>query len=629
MSKNTTSSHSQKRGPMGGHMGGMAPVEKAKDFKGTVNKLLNYLGKYKLAIVFVMIFAICSAVFSILGPKVMGNATTELFNGIMGKISGTSEGVDFGAIGSILIWLAILYLVSMLFSLAQGLIMTRVSNQITYRMRDDIDEKIHKLPFSYYDKVTNGEVLSRLTNDVDSINQGLNQSLTQIITSITTVIGVLIMMLTISWQMTLIAVISLPVSMVVVMLIAKKSQKHFVAQQEYLGRVNGLVEENYSCHNIVKAFNGEEKSAEEFSQDNKRLYASAWKANFLSGLMMPIMNFIGNIGYVVVCVIGGYYAVQGTITVGNIQAFTQYMRSFTQPIAQLSQISNVIQQTIAAAERVFGFLAEEEDRANVENALTICKEGEKPEKNRVAVEGHVSFENVSFGYVPEKIIVNDFNCDVKSGQKIAIVGPTGAGKTTIVKLLMRFYDLNSGKICLDGHNITDFDREELRTAFGMVLQETWLFNGTIAENIQYGKLDASLDEVKEAAKIAQADHFIRTLPGGYNMILNEEASNVSQGQKQLLTIARAVLADPKVLILDEATSSVDTRTEILIQKAMDNLMVGRTSFIIAHRLSTIRNADLILVMDKGDIIEQGNHEELLAKEGFYANLYNSQFAAVG
>ncbi|MEG1426316.1 MAG: ABC transporter ATP-binding protein [Oscillospiraceae bacterium] len=611
---------------MGGHMGGGMPGEKAKDFKGTLKKLLKYLGNYKIAILFVMIFAICSAVFSILGPKVLGSVTTELFNGIMGKLAGTSEGVDFGVISGIILWLIVIYLASMLFALAQGFIMTRVSNQITYRLRGDIDEKIHKLPFSYYDKVSNGDVLSRLTNDVDSINQGLNQSLTQIITSVTTVIGVLIMMLTISWQMTLIAVISLPVSMLAVMTIGKKSQKYFIGQQEYLGSVNGIVEENFSCHTVVKAFNGEDKATQEFSEDNNKLYNSAWKANFLSGLMMPIMNFIGNIGYVVVCVVGGYFAVVGSITVGNIQAFIQYMRNFTQPITQLSQISNVIQQTMAAAERVFGFLNEEEDQADVENALTVCTPSETPTTNRVQVSGNVSFENVSFGYVPGTTIINNFNARVNPGQKIAIVGPTGAGKTTMVKLLMRFYDVNSGKICLDGHDLRSFNREDMRTAFGMVLQETWLFNGTIADNIRYGKLDSSLDDVKKAAKIAQADHFIRTLPGGYDMILIEEASNVSQGQKQLLTIARAVLADPKILILDEATSSVDTRTEGLIQKAMDNLMSGRTSFVIAHRLSTIRDADLILVMNNGDIVEQGTHTELLTKNGFYANLYNSQFA---
>jgi len=621
------------RGPGGRGPGGMhgmgAPVEKAKDFKGTVKKLLVYLGGYKIAILFVMIFAVCSTVFAIVGPKILGNATTELFNGIMGKIAGTSDGVDFAAIGSILLWLIGLYLISALFQFIQGFIMTGVSNKITYRLRKDIDEKIHKMPFSFYDKVTVGEVLSLITNDVDVINHSFNQSITQIITSVTMLIGILVMMLSISWQMTLIAIMTLPVSLVVVGLIIKKSQKHFVNQQKYLGNVNSIVEENYSCHTIVKAFNGEERSLGQFRESNNTLYTSAWKANFLSGLMMPIMNIIGNIGYVVVCVLGGYLATQGRLTVGNIQAFIQYMRQFTQPILQISQISNVLQQTIAASERVFGFLEEAEEISEAPDALTICRNGDTPLPTDVAIAGHISFEDVSFGYTDDKIVIKKLNGDIKPGQKVAIVGPTGAGKTTIVKLLMRFYDVTSGTIRLDGHDIRDFKRDELRSVFGMVLQDTWLYNGTIADNIRYGKLDAIDDEVRAAAKVAQCDHFINTLPDGYHMVLNEEASNVSHGQKQLLTIARAVLADPKILILDEATSSVDTRTEILIQKAMTNLMRGRTSFIIAHRLSTIRNADLILVMNHGDIVEQGTHEELLAQRGFYANLYQSQFAEVG
>lgn len=618
----------QRRGFMGGGMH-RAPgmfTEKPKDFRGTLKKLLDYLGSYKPAIAVVIFFAFCSTLFAILGPKILGQATTELFNGIMSKIAGTSEGVNFGAIANILLWLVGLYLLSALFQFIQGFIMTGISNKISYKLRKDIDEKIHRLPFSYYDTVTVGEVLSRITNDVDAINQSLNQSITQIITSATTLIGILVMMLTISWQMTLIALATLPLSMLVVAFIVRKSQRHFVGQQNYLGVVNGLVEENYSCHLVVKAFNGEEKALRQFKGGNEALYSSAWKANFLSGLMMPIMNIIGNIGYVVVCVVGGSLAVRGAMTVGNIQAFIQYMRQFTQPILQLSQISNVLQQTMAAAERVFTFLEEEEEPPEIQDALSVCRNGEKESKRCIAVSGNVNFKNVGFGYTPDKIIIHNFNTDVKPGQRIAIVGPTGAGKTTIVKLLMRFYDVNSGSITLDGHSISHFDRDELRSAFGMVLQDTWLYHGTIADNIRYGKLSATDAEVKRAAQIAQADHFIGTLPGGYDMVLNEEASNVSQGQKQLLTIARAILANPKILILDEATSSVDTRTEILIQRAMGNLMKGRTSFIIAHRLSTIRDADLILVINNGEIVEQGSHSDLLAQEGFYANLYQSQFA---
>lgn len=628
MPDNRRNSH---RGP--GRPGGMpgmgAPVEKAKDFKGTVKKLLVYLGGYKIAILFVMVFAVCSTVFAIVGPKILGNATTELFNGIMGKIAGTSDGVDFAAIGSILLWLVGLYLVSALFQFIQGYIMTGVSNKITYRLRKDIDEKIHRLPFSYYDRVTVGEVLSLITNDVDVINHSFNQSITQIITSVTMLVGTLVMMLSISWQMTLIALLTLPVSLLVIGFIIGKSQKHFINQQNYLGNVNGIVEENYSCHTIVKAFNGEERALRQFRESNNTLYSSAWKANFLSGLMMPIMSIIGNIGYVVVCVVGGYLAAQGRMTVGNIQAFIQYMRQFTQPILQISQISNVLQQTVAASERVFAFLEEAEEIPEAPDALTISRNGDAPLPTDVVIDGHIIFENVSFGYTNDKTVIKKLNAEIKPGQKVAIVGPTGAGKTTIVKLLMRFYDVGSGKILLDGHDIREFKRDELRRVFGMVLQDTWLYNGTIADNIRYGKLNATDDEVRKAAKVAQCDHFINTLPDGYNMVLNEEASNVSHGQKQLLTIARAVLADPKILILDEATSSVDTRTEILIQKAMANLMRGRTSFIIAHRLSTIRNADLILVMNNGDIVEQGTHEELLAQKGFYANLYQSQFAEVG
>ena len=626
-----SSANSPKRhgpgGPMGGPgpMGGM-PGEKAKNFKGTIQKLLQYIGNFKFAILAVMLFAAASTIFSIVGPKILGQATTELFNGITSKITGASSGVDFGKIAQILLWLIGLYGVSALFQFLQGYIMAGVSNRITWKMRKDIDEKIHKLPFSYYDKVSNGEVMSRITNDVDTINQNLSQSITQIITSITSLIGILIMMLSISFWMTLVALLSLPVSLFFISKVVKKSQKHFVGQQEYLGEVNGLVEENYSCHLVVTAFNGQEKSIEEFSRANDALYESAWKANFLSGLMMPIMNIIGNIGYVIICVLGGALAVSGKITVGNIQAFVQYMRQFNQPITQLSQISNVMQQTVAAAERVFEFINEEEEVPDSPLALTVNRTDKPDTETCVSIKGDVMFAHVHFGYNPDKIIINDFNAIIESGKKIAIVGPTGAGKTTMVKLLMRFYDVTDGAILVDGYDVRDFKREELRSLFGMVLQDTWLYNGTIADNIRYGRLDATDEEVKAAAAVAQADHFIQTLPDGYNMVLNEEASNVSQGQKQLLTIARTVLADPKILILDEATSSVDTRTEILIQKAMDNLMKGRTSFIIAHRLSTIKNADMILVMNNGDIVEKGSHDELMAQNGFYAKLYNSQFS---
>ncbi len=600
------------RGPGGPH-GMMMPGEKAKDFKGTMKKLIAYLGQQKWKVIIVWLFAVVSAVFMIVGPKILGQATDEMVTGIIKMITGTG-GIDFGKVGSIILWLLGLYAISAGFSYLQGYIMTGVTMKLTYQLRRDIDAKIHRMPFSYYDKTTHGEVLSRITNDVDTISLSLNQSITQIITSITSVIGILIMMFTISWQLTLVALCILPISMLLVSAIIKKSQKHFKMQQEYLGHVNGHVEEMFGSHVVMKAFSGEEESAKTFEEYNNTLYKSAWKANFLSGLMMPITMFVGNIGYVAVCILGGYFAVNGSLTVGGIQSFIQYVRSFNQPIAQLANISNVLQLTAAAAERVFGFLDEEEEIPEAAKPASIAH-----------LDGSVQFKDVSFGYDPEKLVIRNFNAQVAPGQKVAIVGPTGAGKTTLIKLLMRFYDINSGAIMLDGHDIRDFKRDDLRSMFGMVLQDTWLFNGSVADNIRYGKLDASLKDVKKAAVAAQVDHFVRTLPNGYDMVLNEEASNVSQGQKQLLTIARAILADPKILILDEATSSVDTRTEILIQKAMDNLMKGRTSFVIAHRLSTIRNADLILCINEGDIVEQGTHEELLRKNGFYARLYNSQF----
>lgn len=584
--------------------------KKAKNFGATLKKLAAYLAVYKARFALVLLFAVASSVFAVLGPKILGGVTTEIFNGV-----GTSQGVDFGKIAGILLWLVALYLVSAGFSYIQSFIMTGIANKVTFSLRKELNEKISKLPFSYYDGASVGDVLSRVTNDVDSINQSLNQSLTQSITSTTTMIGVLAMMFSISFYMAVIAIITLPVSFVCIGVIVKISQKHFRNQQKYLGAVNGIVEENYSCHNIIKAFNGEERARERFGEGNDELYNATWKANFLSGLMMPVMNVVSNIGYVVVCVVGGYFAVRGRLSVGDIQAFIQYMRQISQPISQMSQISSVLQQTTAAAERVFAFLEEQEE--NDDNMPLSAP-----------IRGSVTFKNVSFGYVPGKTIINNFSATVSPGQKIAIVGPTGAGKTTLIKLLMRFYELNGGEILLDGHDIKAFPRDELRSAFGMVLQETWLFNGTIEENIRYGKLSAADETVRDAASVAQADRFILTLPEGYQMTLNEEADNISQGQKQLLTIARAVLADPKILILDEATSSVDTRTETLIQRAMDNLMVGRTSFIIAHRLSTIRNADLIFVMKDGDVIEQGSHDKLIADGGFYANMYNSQFSKV-
>ncbi|NWK68907.1 ABC transporter ATP-binding protein [Bacillus paramycoides] len=600
----------------GGHMGGgMRKIEKAKNFKGTMNKLLQYLKPYKLSILVVILFAIGSAAFTIVGPKILGNATTKLFEGLVSKVSGApGAAIDFTYIGNIVILLLGLYLLSTAFGIIQGYIISGVAQKVSYNFRKEIDEKINRMPLKYFDKTTHGEVLSRITNDVDTVSQTLNQSMSQIITSVITIIGVLIMMLSISWQMTLVALLILPVSMILIMGVVKRSQKHFKSQQEYLGHVNGQVEEIYSGHNIVKAFNKEEEEVKKFEEVNDTLYHSAWKSQFLSGMMMPIMTFIGNIGYVAVSILGGWLAVKRTIAVGDILAFVQYVRSFTQPIAQVAQIANVLQSTAAAAERVFEFLEEEEEVPEAENPVKLQKG-----------QGEVTFQDVQFGYNPDKIIINNFSANIKPGQKVAIVGPTGAGKTTIVKLLMRFYDVNSGAICIDGHDIKDFTREDLRNMFGMVLQDTWLFNGSIMENIRYGRLDATDEEVIEAAKAAHVHSFVKTLPNKYQMELNEEASNVSQGQKQLLTIARALLADPKILILDEATSSIDTRTEVLIQKAMENLMEGRTSFIIAHRLSTIRDADLILVMKDGDIVEQGSHEELLKADGFYASLYNSQF----
>ncbi len=604
----------QKRRPIRrGPGAGMVPGEKAKNFKGTVGQLIKYMGRYKIGVLVVLIFAVASTVFSIAGPKILGKATTELFNGLVEKVSGSGS-INFDKIGKILLFLLGVYLLSAACSFIQGWIMSGITQKVCFRFREDISKKINRMPMKYFESRTVGEVLSRITNDVDTLGQGLNQSVTQLITSVTTLIGILIMMLTISPLMTLIALVILPVSGILIGLVVKASQKYFVAQQKYLGKINGQVEEVYSGHNIVKAFNKEEDMQKEFDETNAVLFQSAWKSQFLSGMMMPIMTFVGNLGYVAVAVVGGMQVISGNIEVGDIQSFIQYVKSFTQPITQVAQVSNMLQSTAAAAERVFEFLGEEEEDLTVEHPVKLEH-----------VEGSVSFEHVKFGYDPEKIIVNDFNCKVNPGQMVAIVGPTGAGKTTMVKLLMRFYDVNSGSIKVDGHDLRDFNRADLRENFGMVLQDTWLFKGTIMENIRYGRLDATDEEVIAAAKAAHAHHFISTLPGGYQMELNEDASNVSQGQKQLLTIARAILADNPVLILDEATSSVDTRTEERIQKAMNNLMKGRTSFVIAHRLSTIKDADIILVMKDGDIIEQGNHEELLAKGGFYADLYNSQF----
>lgn len=608
----------QRQGLMGGMgrgPGGMVPGgEKARDFRGTMKKLYDYLRAYRRAMIIVFIFAAASAVFSIVGPKILGNVTTNLFKGALNKLSGNGSGIDFNYIGRTILLLAGLYILSSLFSYIQGWVMTGVAMKVSYRFRKDISEKINLMPLGYFERTNHGEVLSRVTNDVDTLSQTLNQSLTQIITSVTTVIGVLVMMLSISWLLTLVAFLIIPLSMVIIMVIIKWSQKYFKQQQDYLGHVNGHVEEMYGGHLIMKAFNGEKKSIEKFDGFNDSLFRVAWKSQFLSGLMMPIMGFVSNLSFVAVSVIGGWLVLMNSMQVGDIQAFIQYVRSFTQPITQLANISNILQQTAASAERVFEFLAEEEEVSEADNPVQLAD-----------VKGSVEFKHAQFGYEPEKVIINDFSALVKPGQKVAIVGPTGAGKTTIVKLLMRFYDVNKGAIFVDGHDLRDFRRHNLRAMFGMVLQDTWLYNDTIMENIRYGRLGATDQEVIAAAKASYVDHFVRTLPNGYNMVLNEEASNVSQGQKQLLTIARAILADPKILILDEATSSVDTRTEVHIQKAMDHLMANRTSFIIAHRLSTIRDADLILVMNFGDIVEQGHHQELLAKGGFYANLYNSQF----
>ncbi|ENZ36184.1 MULTISPECIES: ABC transporter ATP-binding protein [Clostridium] len=601
-------------------MGGMGQMRgmgggkvKAKNFKGSMKKLFNYLFKYKFSVILVILFAIGSTAFSIIGPKILGNATTEIFNGIMSKLSGGS-GIDFTKISRILITLLVIYLISAVFSFIQGFIMTGVSQKLTYRLRKEMIEKIDRMPMNYFDRRTHGEVLSRITNDIDTLNQSLNQSMTQIITSITTIIGIVFMMCTINVIMTCTIVLIVPISLIFITFIAKKSQKYFKEQQDYLGHVNGQVEEVYGGHNIVKVFNGEEDAINRFNTDNETLYKSAWKSQFLSGLMQPIMMFISNIGYVAVAILGGFFAIQNKISVGDIQSFIQYTRSFTQPLAQIAQISNMLQSIAASSERVFEFLEEEEEVQFADNPESIEN-----------IEGNVEFRNVKFGYYPDKTIINNFSLKVNEGKKVAIVGPTGAGKSTIIKILMRFYDINNGDILIDGKSIYNFNRRDLRKLFGMVLQETWLFNGSIKENIRYGNLDASDEEVHNAAESAEADEFISTFHEGYDMILNEEVSNVSQGQKQLLTIARAILKDPKILILDEATSSVDTRTELKIQKAMDTLMEGRTSFIIAHRLSTIKNADIILVLKDGDIIEQGNHEELMAMNGFYTNLYNSQF----
>ncbi|MBO0469436.1 ABC transporter ATP-binding protein [Enterococcus sp. DIV0242_7C1] len=603
----------QNRPRRGGGPGQIAPVEKAKDFKGTIKKLVSYIGAYKIPVFFVMIFAIASTVFNIWGPKILSKAITELFNGLIKKYQGTG-GIDFEKIGGILLFMLGLYLVASLFGIIQGWIMSTISQKITYRMRKEISEKINRMPMNYFESRTTGEVLSRITNDVDTLGQSLNQSITQLITSVFTIIGVIVMMLSISVKMTGIAILIVPISFILIMIVVKNSQKYFKTQQEYLGVINGKVEETIGGYNIVRLFNDEENSLNEFKEQNDVLFKSAWKSQFLSGLMQPIMNFVGNLGYVAVAIVGGIMAYNGSITVGDIQAFIQYVRNLTQPIAQLAQVSNMLQSMAAAAERVFEFLGEEEEDQTVPNPVKIDK-----------AEGMVDFDHVQFGYTPDKIVIHDFSSHVEPGQTVAIVGPTGAGKTTMVKLLMRFYDVNSGAIKIDGHNIKDFNRADLRKNIGMVLQDTWLFKGTIMENLRYGRLEATDEEVYAAAKAAHVHHFIQTLPGGYNMELNEESSNISQGQKQLLTIARAILADKPILILDEATSSVDTRTEGLIQEAMNNLMAGRTSFVIAHRLSTIKDADKILYMQDGDIKEQGTHDELLAEGGYYASLYNSQF----
>lgn len=601
-----------RRGPMG-HGRGMHGGEKAKDFKGSMAKLFRYMERYKFRFILMFVFAVAGTIFNIWGPKILGKATTELFSGLVAKVNGTG-GINFEKIAMILLGVMILYLASSGFSFIQGFVMTGISNDVTYNLRKDISKKINRLPLNYFESRTNGEILSRVTNDVDTLQMSLNQSMTQLITSVTTITGVLFMMLSINVWMTLAALLILPVSMVIINFVMKHSQKYFRDQQNYLGKVNGQIEENYGGHNVVKVFNKEQDVVAEFEKDNKKLYESAWKSQFFSGMMMPVMQFVGNLGYVMVAFLGGIFTIKGSIEVGDIQSFFQYIRNFTQPIQQIAQVVNLLQSSAAASERVFEFLEEPEEEQTAENPVSIKD-----------LTGDVQFEHVSFGYNPEKIIIHDFSAEVTDGQKIAIVGPTGAGKTTMVKLLMRFYDVNSGEIMVDGHNIRDFNRSELREMFGMVLQDTWLFSGTIMENIRYGRLDATDEEVIAAAKAAHIHNFIMQQPGGYQMVLDEETSNISQGQKQLLTIARAILADNKILILDEATSSVDTRTEMRIQKAMNNLMKGRTSFVIAHRLSTIKDADLILVMKDGDIIEQGDHKELLEKGGFYAELYNSQF----
>ena len=605
-----------RRGHMGGHMGhgrGMHGGEKAKDFKGSMERILRYMGRYKFRFFLMFFFAVAGTIFNIWGPKILGKATTELFSGLVAKVNGTG-GIDFEKIGMILLSVMALYLVSSCFSFIQGFVMTGISNDVTYNLRKDISKKINRLPMNYFESRTNGEILSRVTNDVDTLQMSLNQSMTQLITSVTTLVGVLFMMLSINVWMTAAALLILPVSMLIINFVMKHSQKYFRDQQNYLGKVNGQIEENYGGHNVVKVFSKEQDVVREFEEDNKKLYESAWKSQFFSGMMMPVMQFVGNLGYVMVAFLGGVFTIKGSIEVGDIQSFFQYIRNFTQPIQQIAQVTNLLQSSAAASERVFEFLDEPEEVQKAEHPVSVEK-----------LSGEVQFDHVSFGYDPEKIIIHDFSAKVKDGQKIAIVGPTGAGKTTMVKLLMRFYDVNIGQIRVDGHDIRDFNRSELREMFGMVLQDTWLFSGTIMENIRYGRLDATDEEVIAAAKAAHIHNFIMQQPGGYQMVLDEETSNISQGQKQLLTIARAILADNKILILDEATSSVDTRTEMRIQKAMNNLMKGRTSFVIAHRLSTIKDADLILVMKDGDIIEQGNHSELLEKGGFYTELYNSQF----
>lgn len=599
------------------HGPGRGGVDKAKDFKGTIKRIFKYMGNYKISLFFVFIFSIGSAIFSIVGPKILGRATTEIFNGLVGKVMGTTAGINFEKIAGILLTLLGLYLISMLFSYIQGFIMTGVGQKITYTLREQISNKFHRLPLKYYESQTTGEILSRVTNDVDTVSQTLDQVTTQLLSQVTMIIGILCMMLSINVFMTLVSLVIIPIALFFITFVVGRSQKYFARQQEYLGVLNGQIEENYAGHEIVNVFNGKDRAIEKFAETNDELYDSAWKSQFLSGMMHPIMTFIGNLGYVLVSILGGYLVIKNRIEVGDILSFTQYVRNFTSPIAQIAQAMNMVQMLAASAERVFEFLDAEEEVADCENAPS--KEG---------LIGNIDFKNVGFGYHPEKTIINNFSAKIKHGQKVAIVGPTGAGKTTMVKLLMRFYDVNKGSITIDGVNIKDFKRNDLRDLFGMVLQDTWLYSDTIRENIRYGKLDATDDEVEDVAITAKIDHFIRTLPQGYDMVVNEESDNISEGQKQLLTIARVILNDPKILILDEATSSVDTRMEILIQKAMDKLMEGRTSFIIAHRLSTIRNADLILVMKDGDIVEQGNHDELLQKNGFYATLYNSQFEGV-